>query len=72
MSAHGPVLPIWVCAGCGLPWPCPVRRRELRAEFSGRGASLGLYLGAQLVRATEDLHWLPAEVLHRRFLGWIR
>lgn len=34
--------------------------------------SLALYLGAQLVRASEDLTWVPAGALHRRFLGWLR
>ncbi|WP_255474541.1 hypothetical protein [Micromonospora sp. AMSO31t] len=44
----------------------------MRAEFGGASVSLALYLGAQLVRASADLHWLPAGVLHRRFLGWVR
>ncbi|MGC4868322.1 hypothetical protein ACLQ3B_23150 [Micromonospora sp. DT53] len=72
MSVHGPVLPIWSCGGCGLPWPCATRKRELRAEFDNAPISLAIYLGAQLVRASEDLTWLPAGALHRRFLGWLR
>ncbi|MFU8855099.1 hypothetical protein ACNAW0_29660 [Micromonospora sp. SL1-18] len=72
MSTHGPVLPTWTCGGCGGPWPCPTRRRELRAEYADAPVSLALYLGAQLVRASADLHWLPAGALHRRFLGWVR
>ncbi|WP_433280774.1 hypothetical protein [Micromonospora sp. CA-244673] len=71
-TTHGPVLPIWSCGGCAAPWPCATRRQQLRAEFDGAAVSLGLYLGAQLVRASADLHWLPAGVLHRRFLGWLR
>ena len=59
VTTHGPVLPIWSCGGCAAPWPCPTRRRELRAEFDGAPVSLALYLGAQLVRAAEDLTWLP-------------
>ncbi|MEV0724843.1 hypothetical protein AB0I37_18930 [Micromonospora purpureochromogenes] len=72
MTTHGPVLPIWSCGGCGGPWPCETRRRELRAEFAEGRVSLALYMGAQLARATEDLHWTPAGILHRRFLGWVR
>ncbi|SBT37375.1 hypothetical protein [Micromonospora auratinigra] len=72
MIAHGPVLPLWSCAGCDRPWPCETRRRELRAEFAAAPVSLALYLGAQFARAVQDLHWLPADDLHRRFLGWIR
>ncbi|KAB1916023.1 hypothetical protein F8274_01600 [Micromonospora sp. AMSO31t] len=71
-TSHEPVLPIWSCGGCAGPWPCAARRQQLRAEFGGASVSLALYLGAQLVRASADLHWLPAGVLHRRFLGWVR
>ncbi|MGC1209863.1 MAG: hypothetical protein WA890_01135 [Micromonospora sp.] len=72
MTTHGPVLPIWSCGGCGLPWPCPTRKRELRAEYADAPVSLALYLGSYLVQATENMPWTPAGVLHRRFLGWIR
>ncbi|MGK5441078.1 hypothetical protein ACSNN7_04490 [Micromonospora sp. URMC 105] len=72
MTTHGPVPPVWSCGGCGAPWPCPTRRRELRAEYADAPVSLALYLGAQLVRATEDLSGTPAGALHRRFLGWLR
>jgi len=72
VSTHGPVLPIWSCGGCDAPWPCRTRRRELSAEFDDAPVSLALYMGAQLVRATADLTWVPAGALHRRFLGWVR
>ncbi|MGI5212916.1 hypothetical protein [Plantactinospora sp. CA-290183] len=72
MTTHGPVRPLWRCGGCGAAWPCPTRKRELRAEFDGAPVSLGLYLGAQFVRAARDLPRSPAGALHRRFLGWLR
>ncbi|MEU8313691.1 hypothetical protein [Micromonospora sp. NPDC048169] len=72
MTTHGPVIPVWSCGGCALPWPCPTRKRELRAEYADAPVSLALYLGAHLVQATEDMYWMPAGVLHRRFLGWTR
>ncbi|MFG3684854.1 hypothetical protein [Micromonospora sp. NPDC047740] len=72
MSTHGPVVPIWSCGGCGAPWPCATRRRELQAEFVDAPMSLALYMGSQFVRAAEDLTWAPAGTLHRRFLGWLR
>ena len=72
MTTHGPVMPIWSCAGCDAPWPCQTRRRELLAEYADAPVSLALYLGSYLVQAAEDLHWLPAGALHRRFLGWTR
>jgi hypothetical protein len=72
VTTHGPVLPIWSCGGCDAPWPCRTRQRELHAEFDDAPISLALYLSAQLVRASEDLTWVPVGALHRRFLGWLR
>ncbi|GHJ13193.1 hypothetical protein TPA0908_11880 [Micromonospora sp. AKA38] len=72
MTAHVPVLPAWSCGGCGAPWPCATRRHELRVEFAGVPLSLALYMGSYLVWATEDLTWVSAGLLHRRFLGWVR
>ncbi|MEU5942661.1 hypothetical protein ABZ807_26610 [Micromonospora sp. NPDC047548] len=69
---HGPVPPVWTCGGCDLPWPCPTRKRELRAEFDRAPVSLALYMGSYFVWAAEDLAWLPAGTLHRRFVGWVR
>lgn len=70
--------PVWswqrwrrICR-CGNELPCHTRRAELRAEFDGATVSLALYLGAQFVAASQDLPWLPAGDLHRRFLGWLR
>ncbi|MGN9774851.1 hypothetical protein ACTMS0_03585 [Micromonospora sp. H33] len=72
MTTHGPVMPLWSCGGRNLPWPCPTRKRELRAEYADAPVSLALYLGSYLVQATEDMPWTPAGVLHRRFVGWTR
>lgn len=72
VTAHGPVMPVWSCGGCGLPWPCTTRKQELRAQFAGAPVSLALYLGSHLVQAAEDMPWTPAGVLHHRFLGWTR
>ncbi|WP_410813712.1 hypothetical protein [Micromonospora sp. 067-2] len=44
----------------------------MTAEFDQAPVSLALYMGAQLVRASADLTWAPAGLLHRRFLGWVR
>ncbi|WP_199236106.1 hypothetical protein [Micromonospora sp. S4605] len=65
-------MPIWSCGGCDLPWPCPTRKRELRAEYADAPVSLALYLGSYLVQAAEDMPWTPAGALHRRFIGWTR
>nr|MDT0662917.1 hypothetical protein [Micromonospora sp. DSM 115978] len=71
MSSHGPVVPGWDCAGCGMPWPCATRRQELRAEYERAPVSLSLYLSSHLVRAMSDLAGTDAGVLHRRFVGWL-
>lgn len=72
MTTHGPVPPTWSCGGCGLPWPCPTRQRELRTEYADAPVSLALYLAAQLVDATQDLTHVSAGQLHHRFVGWTR
>jgi hypothetical protein len=71
VTDHGPVLPVWTCAGCDSPWPCPTRRGELLAEYDGAPVSLALYMGSHLVSATQDMSWAPAGALYRRFLGWL-
>ncbi|MFG1888720.1 hypothetical protein ACGFIR_12725 [Micromonospora sp. NPDC049051] len=71
-TPHWPVPPDWECGGCASDWPCLTRRRELRMEFADSPVALALHLDAQLVRAMHDLGDLPAEHLHRRFLGWAR
>lgn len=71
MTDHNPQTPSWACAECGADWPCPARRRELRAELPGSDFSLRLYLGQFLVLAAEDLRHIPAGWLHNRFIGWI-
>ncbi|MCL7456811.1 flavin reductase [Micromonospora echinofusca] len=72
MTTHHPIKPAWTCGGCAGQWPCPTRRRELRAEYDRAPVSLALHLGAHLVDATQDLAHVPAGHLHHRFLGWTR
>ena len=72
MTTHDPVMPLWHCSGCQRPWPCPVRRRELRAEYDQASLSLALYLASHLMAATQDMAWASPTTLHRRFLGWLR
>ncbi|MCI4061992.1 hypothetical protein MRQ36_05195 [Micromonospora sp. R77] len=72
MTTHGPVLPVWSCGGCGLPWPCPTRQCELRAEYADVPVSLALYLAAQFVDAARDLAHVPAGHPHHRFVGRAR
>ncbi len=72
MSTHNPVRPTWRCVGCGGPWPCPTRQRELRAEFTGATVSLSLYLAGMFVDAVQDLPHAPSGELYRRFLAWVR
>ncbi|MEU8330661.1 hypothetical protein [Micromonospora sp. NPDC048839] len=69
MTAHGPVLPLWLCEGCDRPWPCATRRAELLTE-QGR-VPLAYYLSLCLISAGQDLSWAPPDVLRRRFIGWL-
>ncbi|MFI0795014.1 hypothetical protein ACH4OY_20360 [Micromonospora rubida] len=72
MTAHGPVLPVWLCAGCSAPWPCATRRNELLQEYATAPISLALLMGSYYVAASQDINWALAGTLHRRFLGWVR
>jgi hypothetical protein len=71
MTAHLPLRPAWTCTGCGAAWPCPSRRSQLTAEYSGADLPLSLYLAACLVEAAFDLPQISAGDLYARFLGWV-
>jgi hypothetical protein len=70
MSMHVPIRPVWTCAACGRPWPCPSRQRQLLAEYTDARVSLSVFLSACFVQACADLAAVPAGVLYRRFLTW--
>jgi len=63
---HVPVRPVWTCAACGRPWPCPSRQRQLLAEYADARVSLSVFLSACFVQACADLAAMPAGVLYRR------
>jgi len=67
-----PAGPSWLCNGCGAPWPCLTKQRQLLAEFTDAPTSLTLYMAGRLSDAAGDRRDLPAEELYDRFLGWAR
>ncbi|TNH27278.1 hypothetical protein FHG89_18335 [Micromonospora orduensis] len=69
MTNHGPVLPLWLCETCDRPWPCATRRTELLGECER--ISLAYYMNLCLISAGQDMSWAPADVLRRRFIGWL-
>jgi hypothetical protein len=71
MTAHQPIRPNWSCGGCGYPWPCPSRRRQLLGQYVDAPVSLALVLGSAFVEAAADLRTAPAGELHDRFVGWL-
>ncbi|MGC9666163.1 hypothetical protein ACNTMW_06340 [Planosporangium sp. 12N6] len=71
MNVHVPIRPLWVCAGCGAPWPCETRRHQLGAEFDGTPVSLGLLMGGYFVDCCADLPNRAVGELYGRFLGWL-
>jgi hypothetical protein len=71
MTTHGPVLPLWLCEACDRPWPCATSRVALLEEYAASPVALRIYLGSHLVAATQDMTWAPADVVYRRFLGWL-
>ncbi len=72
MTAHVPLRPAWTCAGCGEPWPCQTRKRQLLAEYDGTPVSLGLFMAGHFVAAVRDVPAGAEREMYRRFLGWLR
>jgi len=71
MTAHNPVAQVWECSGCGDPWPCRTRQRELTATYTRAPASLVTYMSQYMAVARVELPDVPEGALHARFLGWI-
>ncbi|MEH0929895.1 hypothetical protein [Micromonospora sp. CPCC 205558] len=71
MTAHGPVLPLWLCEACDRPWPCATRRVQLLGEYATSPVALRIYLASRLTAAAQDMSWASADTLDRRFLGWL-
>jgi hypothetical protein len=72
VSEHNASRPSWKCTGCGDPWPCTSRQRQLLAEYDRSPVALILYANALFLSACVDMPYAPAGELHARFLGWIR
>ncbi|MEV4411369.1 flavin reductase [Catellatospora sp. NPDC049609] len=70
MSMHVPIRPDWICAACGLPWPCMTRKRQLVTEYHGAYVSMMLHLSGFFIEACQAMPVVASGVLHRRFLGW--
>jgi hypothetical protein len=72
MMMHVPLRPQWTCTGCGAPWPCPTRRRQLLAEYESASASLGLLMSLYFHDAICELPAGAEGEVYRRFFGWLR
>jgi hypothetical protein len=71
---HTPERPQWGCRACGLPWPCPAARDNLRIEYRAFPSLLKVYLSTMMYDALDDLR-LNGEAppdLYDRFLAWAR
>lgn len=72
---HLPARPDWNCQSSGQPWPCPIRKVALGAEYRHNRTSLVIYLAFHLADAIDDFGRLdrgPVPDLFERFLGWAR
>ncbi|MEU5944568.1 hypothetical protein ABZ793_03295 [Micromonospora sp. NPDC047465] len=73
---HLPLRPLWLCRGCGAPWPCGPARLTLLREYAHDRIALLIHLGGLLHDAAGHLHTLhphdgPDPIqLFNRFLGW--
>jgi hypothetical protein len=70
VSFHEALRPSWQCAGCGAPWPCITRRRQLRAEYS-REPELAALMEWYLTQAGDDLPGASPAGLDARFVAWV-
>ncbi|MFF0371496.1 hypothetical protein [Micromonospora sp. NPDC005087] len=76
LEPHRPLKPLWVCAGCGDPWPCAVARLLLRARHEADRVPLYILLTGVFAHATRDLYTLNPydtprpHALFARFVDW--
>lgn len=73
---HLPMRPLWLCRGCGAPWPCQPARLALLVEYRADRTALLIYLSTLMAEAGAQLSQLNgsavAEDLTERFLTWAR
>jgi hypothetical protein len=72
VTVHLPRRPAWNCLGCGAPWPCETRKKQLLAEYDGTPVSLGLLMTDYFNDAMHDLPRWATSHAYLRFVGWIR
>lgn len=70
-SGHQPLAVNWMCASCGVAWPCPTRRAQLLSQYAAAPAALVMLLGSALIEASAALPDLPAGELYAQFVGWL-
>jgi hypothetical protein len=60
-----------MCIGCGRPWPCPPRRRQLLDAYADSPTALALVLSSALMDACRDLPNVRAGELYQQVVGWL-
>jgi hypothetical protein len=71
MSEHQPHRGTWMCIGCGQPWPCPPRRRQLLDTYADSPTALALVLSSALMDACRDLPNVRAGEPYQQVVGWL-
>ncbi|MGW0431009.1 hypothetical protein ACWDV4_00450 [Micromonospora sp. NPDC003197] len=71
MITHTAIPRLWLCRGCGGPWPCGTARLSLLREFAHDRVGLSVYLAGLYVVALTDLHPMDPALIYGRFLGWV-
>lgn len=71
MTDHDPGRPAWDCNGCGDPWPCPPRRRQMLTEYDDLPELLRSHMLDRLDQACAELPMHFAGELRNRMLGWL-
>ncbi|MEU1751832.1 hypothetical protein ABZ436_04095 [Micromonospora matsumotoense] len=69
-AIHGPSRPDWNCLVCGEPWPCLVRKRQLKELCQCNIRTLMHYMSPYLNDARQDIDGMGAAEITERFVGW--
>jgi hypothetical protein len=69
---HGPARPAWTCLACGEPWPCPVRKRQLKELCRCDVRLLVNYMTPYLRDARVEIVDLNLAEITELFVGWCR
>jgi hypothetical protein len=67
---HGPSRPDWTCVACDDPWPCIIRKRQLKELCQCNIRTMVNYMMPYLRDAQEELVGISTAEVADRFVNW--